>query len=117
MVIGVQPRRVYHDYVISVLASDQADDELGVGVLQRGLTEAVTRTPYRSTMKSQALQPGDELLCPHCRRWHRLVTTGTEGTPYAVAMLFFECAKKLYYGGQVGGSSRFATKRAVDWQS
>ena len=58
------------------------------------------------------LEPGDELHCPHCRRWHTLVTTSTEGTPYAVAMLFFECVKGLYYAGQVGGTSRFETRRA-----
>ena len=51
-----------------------------------------------STMSSPSLRPDDEILCPHYRQWHRLVTTGTEGTPHAVAMLLFECAKRLYYG-------------------
>ena len=62
-------------------------------------------------MHEPPLAIGDELRCPHCRRWHPLVIGATEGTPYAVDMLFFECVKGLYYAGQIGGSSRFETRR------
>ena len=57
------------------------------------------------------LEPGDEIHCPHCGRWHMLITTGTDGTPYAVAMLFFRCVKGVYYAGQIAGSCRFDTRR------
>jgi hypothetical protein len=32
-------------------------------------------------------------------------------TEYSAAMLFFVCAKGRYYAGQVGGASRFETRR------
>jgi hypothetical protein len=64
-------------------------------------------------MGTQGLRPGDELQCPHCRRWHTLTLTRSTvtSTPYADDMLFFECRHGRYYAGQVGGSSRFETRR------
>jgi hypothetical protein len=66
-------------------------------------------------MGTQGWRPGDELQCPHCRRWHPLtLTTGTvTSTPYANDMLFGECKKGegIYYAGQVDGTSRFETRR------
>jgi len=59
----------------------------------------------------RVIQPGDELQCPHCRRWHPLVKRHDEGTPYTVAMLYFRCRDAWYYGGQIGLSSRFPTRR------
>jgi hypothetical protein len=57
------------------------------------------------------IQPSDELRCPHCGRWHPLIQKHREGTPYTQQMLFFECRRRWYYGGQIGTSSRFPTRR------
>ena len=61
----------------------------------------------------QALAPGDELHCPHCHRWHTLTLNigNIRSTDYSDAMLFFKCSKGSYYAGEIGGSSRFPTRR------
>ena len=68
-------------------------------------------------MQTFTLTPGHELRCPHCHCWHPLIlnTSTVSSTTYADAMLFWRCANRsgLYYAGQVGGSSRFETRRAV----
>lgn len=64
-------------------------------------------------MNSPRLQAADELLCPHCRRWHPVVQKYPEGTPYTTQMLMWECRDRSYYAGQVGTISRFPTRRAV----
>jgi hypothetical protein len=45
------------------------------------------------------MQPGDELRCPHCHRWHKLIQRQTEGTEYIKQMLYFQCGGQVYYGG------------------
>ena len=55
------------------------------------------------------LEPGDELRCPHCRRWHPVTTWHTEGTPYTQQMLYWKCAKGMYFAGTRGHISRHET--------
>jgi hypothetical protein len=57
------------------------------------------------------LQPGDEMRCPHCRRWHPLIQKHTEGTDTAVDMLFFECAGLSYFGGFINRGSRHEIRK------
>jgi hypothetical protein len=60
-----------------------------------------------SAMNDQLpLQLDSRLLCPHCRRWHRVVKGHTEGTDYTLAMLYFPCRGGQYYAGQLGQTSR-----------
>jgi len=61
----------------------------------------------------QALAPGDELHCPHCHRWHTLTLNigNIRSTDYSDAMPFFKCSKGSYYAGEIGGGSRFPTRR------
>jgi hypothetical protein len=35
------------------------------------------------------LEPGDEVRCPHCRRWHPVIAPHTEGTLYTLDMLYW----------------------------
>jgi len=58
------------------------------------------------------LHPGDELHCPHCRRWHPVGATNKEGTEYTRLMLFWECRGDRFYAGQIGTSSRHETRRS-----
>jgi hypothetical protein len=44
-------------------------------------------------MKQLPLEPGDELHCRHCRRWHSVVTWHSEGTPYKLRMLYWTCGE------------------------
>ena len=46
------------------------------------------------------LQPGSQVRCPHCRRWHPAIKPYTEGTDYTRLMLFVECRGLRYYVGQ-----------------
>lgn len=57
------------------------------------------------------LHPGDELHRPHCRRWHVVSATHTEGTDYTRRMLFWECRGQRYYAGNLGTTSRHETRR------
>lgn len=59
---------------------------------------------------TKALQPGDEIRCPHCRGWHPVKHLHTEGTDYTVKMLYFECRAGHYYAGQLGTVSRHQTR-------
>jgi hypothetical protein len=57
------------------------------------------------------LRPGDEVHCPHCRRWHQVAASNVEGTEYTRLMLFWQCRGGRYYAGQIGTSSRHETRR------
>ncbi len=56
------------------------------------------------------LQPGDELRCPHCHRWHPVIAGHTEGTNYTVRMRYFACRGLRYYAGQQSQVSRHPTR-------
>lgn len=63
------------------------------------------------TSADTTLAEGQEIRCPHCRRWHALhrADSGTGGDhPYATEMLFFTCDRRrgTYYAGQAGGTAR-----------
>jgi hypothetical protein len=78
------------------------------------MTFRVTPAAYAAVMTPSPLAPGDQLRCPHCHRWHPLVfRNDVTSTPYANDMLFWQCGKGsgYYYAGQLGGTSRFETKR------
>ena len=62
-------------------------------------------------MESRDLRPGDELLCPHCRKWHLLIQTSTEGTDATIRMLYFECRGLQYFGGFIESGSRYPTRK------
>ena len=57
------------------------------------------------------LEEGDELLCPHCRKWHRVTAQHTTGTNYTLAMLYWRCTKGMYYAAQRGSTSRHPTRK------
>jgi hypothetical protein len=80
------------------------------------VTGAVRVTPLRLRVAIQRLNAGDELRCPHCRRWHPLIQKHTSGTDTGAAMLYFECRGLTYYGAQVGESataSRHETRKTT----
>jgi hypothetical protein len=58
------------------------------------------------------LHPGDKLHCPHCRRWHLVSATHSEGTEYTRRMLFWQCRGAQYYAGNIGTTSRHETRRS-----
>jgi hypothetical protein len=60
----------------------------------------------------RTVRVGDLLRCPHCRSWHPVVKWHTQGTPYTLRMLYFECRGKRYYAGQENLASRYDTKAA-----
>ena len=62
-------------------------------------------------MDESRIEPGDEIRCPHCRRWHPVVQRHQAGTEYTRRMLYFVCHGGDYYGGQIGTPSRFPTRR------
>jgi hypothetical protein len=51
-------------------------------------------------------------LCRHCRQWHPVTAWHSEGTPYTLTMLYWKCAKGMYYAGQRGHVRRHQTRRA-----
>ncbi len=53
-----------------------------------------------------SLQPGSQLRCPNCNRWHDVIAVHGEGTAYTVAMRYFECRGGRYCAGHEGGTSR-----------
>lgn len=63
-------------------------------------------------MNSRHIQSGDELRCPHCRKWHPLIQRRATGTHVTVRMLYFVCEESLYFGGFVGAGSRHETRKA-----
>jgi hypothetical protein len=62
-------------------------------------------------LRNLPLEEGDELQCPHCKRWHPVTACHTEGTDYTVRMLYWRCTKGLYYAGQIGSTSRHPTRK------
>jgi hypothetical protein len=48
-----------------------------------------------------------------CRRWHPVMKKYAKGTDYTLQMLMWECRGGSYYAGQVGGVSRFPTRRPM----
>jgi len=70
-------------------------------------TEAV------SSHVAEALKVGDEVRCPHCRKWHPVVKWHASGTDYTLRMLFFECGGQRFYAGQEGLESRHETRTAA----
>jgi hypothetical protein len=61
-------------------------------------------------MKPKPLHPGDEVRCPHCRRWHPVIQKYREGTQYTMHMLMWNCRGGSYYAGQIGTTSRYPTR-------
>jgi len=41
---------------------------------------------------------GDEIHCPHCRRWHRVYRPHNEGTDATLNMLYFDCRAPCHFG-------------------
>jgi hypothetical protein len=62
----------------------------------------VVRVATGALQMDKPLEPGDELRCPHCRRWHQVVRRRGEGTEYTRRMLYFVCQQNHYYAGRVG---------------
>jgi len=60
---------------------------------------------------SLRLQPGDELHCPHCGRWHLLFAPYADGTPYMQAMLSWLCREKQIPCGAADPRSDIPTRR------
>lgn len=65
---------------------------------------------YAARME-KPLEPGDELHCPHCRRWHTVISRHSDG--YTKQMMYFTCRQAYYYAGQVGAPSRHPTRPAA----
>ena len=59
------------------------------------------------------LEPGDEVRCPQCRQWHPVEDPHSEGTPYTLDMLYWECAKGMYFAGS-RGTRQSASNTATD---
>jgi len=60
------------------------------------------------------LQPGDEIRCTQCRRWHPVRKPYVEGTPYTLEMLMWTCpGRGDFYAGQVGHESRHEARRST----
>ena len=74
------------------------------------VTAAVLGARHAARMVTKPLESGDEIRCPQCRRWHPVHQRHTEGTPYTLRMLYFECRASQYYAGQVGCASRHETR-------
>jgi hypothetical protein len=63
---------------------------------------------------TRALAEGDELKCPHCRRWHPVKRRHDIGTPYTRLMLYFECQRGSYFAGTIGTPSRHETRPSTN---
>ena len=61
-------------------------------------------------MTPQRVEAGDEIRCPHCRKWHPLIQQHTEGTATGHDMLYFECRGLTYFAGFSGHGSRHETR-------
>jgi hypothetical protein len=66
------------------------------------------------TTANLPLDEGDELLCPHCRRWHPVTAQHSEGTNYTQAMLYWRCAKGVYYHGTARTSESASNAEAAE---
>jgi len=73
----------------------------------------VTGCRYVGSMNPQRLTAGDQLRCPHCRKWHPLIQKHTSGTDATIRMLYFECRGLPYFGGFIGAGSRHETRKAT----
>jgi len=62
-------------------------------------------------METVRLQLDSHIHCPHCRHWHPVSLRHLEGTEYTRAMLHWQCRSRDFYAGQVGGQSRYPTRR------
>ena len=56
------------------------------------------------------LEPGHEIRCPHCLRWHPVRLKHATGTEYTRLMLYFVCRGADYYAGQRGSVGRHDTR-------
>jgi hypothetical protein len=75
------------------------------------LTHTVTLASDTASMDNPpSLQPGSQVRCPRCRRWHDVIAVHTEGTAYTIAMRYWECRGQRYYAGQEGGAARYSTR-------
>lgn len=52
--------------------------------------------PRYALRMDRALEPGDELRCPHCRRWHIMYRPHDEGTDATRKMMYFDCRRLRY---------------------
>jgi len=59
------------------------------------------------------LQPGAEVRCPRCHRWHVAEQRKIDSTAYADAMLFVVCGGSLYYAGNIGTPSRHPVRSSA----
>ena len=57
------------------------------------------------------VESGDEVRGPHYRQWHSVIGPHTVSTLYTLGMLYWECAKGMYFAGSRGTVSRHATRR------
>jgi hypothetical protein len=63
--------------------------------------------------KQPPLEPGDEICCLHCRRWHPIFAADAVGTPYAQRMLYWTCRGARFFAGTRGDVSRHPTQRPI----
>ena len=77
------------------------------------MTHAVSCALYDPRVDRANLQSGDELRCPHCRKWHPLIQKHREGTEATVRMLYFVCRGLPYFGGFIGAGSRHETRKVA----
>jgi hypothetical protein len=63
------------------------------------------------------LEPGDELRCPHCHRWHHVIRRHATGTDYTASMMYWTCRGATFYAGQIGQGNRHETRRPNDSQT
>jgi hypothetical protein len=60
---------------------------------------------------AKPLEPGDEIRCLHCGRWHPVhYRPAASETPDSPRMLFWECGGQQYYAGPVGSESRHPSR-------
>lgn len=52
--------------------------------------------PRYALRMDRALEPGDELRCPHCRRWQIMYRPHDEGTDATRKMMYFDCRRLRY---------------------
>ena len=83
------------------------------------VTQPVTASARISAMPSTPvaapprLQPGDEIRCI-CGKWHALFSQATDGDkPAVMAMLYYRCRTRLYYGGTQGQPAFRPSRRPV----
>ena len=45
------------------------------------------------------LNGGAQIRCPHCRQWHKVIYSHSEGTDSTLQMFDFTCRGLRYYAG------------------